>query len=273
MAGVPIPPAVLFALMAAVFTGLGLVFVAVRREWTRRHIGWFTAFAAGALMSVAVLHLLPEALATTPAAPLLMLAGFVVAFSLDSAILAMNRRSGRQDLWRLALVPLCAIAFHSFVDGIAYAVTFSVDFETGLATVMGLIFHEVPEGIILFTLLQRVGVTDRTAFVLSVLGAGLTTPLGAVTASVFVDDLGDDALGALFAITAGVLLFMGTSHLLPHVRGEPLRRKGPALVVGGLIGVASMLFHGHQHDHEHGGPHDHPETEEGPGHGDTHSSP
>ncbi len=242
--------AVLFAGVAAMVTTGGIMAVSIWREETRARAGWFAAFAAGALVSISLLHLLPEAFETTEQAPRLLMAGFAAAYFLNSGVLAFaGRKPNGHGALALALVPLLAISFHSFVDGMAYAVTFSADFTTGLLTVIGLIFHEVPEGIIVFTLLQRAGLSNRLAFILAFLGAALTTPLGALTTTIFLRDLSDMWIGTLFAMIAGVLLYIGTSHLLPHLDHEPLRRKIPALVLGGVIGITASLVHEHSHDH------------------------
>ncbi|MFP3944897.1 MAG: ZIP family metal transporter [Alphaproteobacteria bacterium] len=241
--------AVLFALAAAAVTTLGLVAVRLGAGWARERAGWFAAFAAGALISIAILHLIPEAFLATEHTPAWLLGGFAGAYFLNSGVLAFSNGS-RRPVMAAGVLPLAAIAFHSFVDGIAYAVTFSVDFATGVLTVIGLIFHEIPEGIIVFTLLQRAGFPDSRAFLLAFLGAALTTPLGALTGTLLLSDLDPATLGTLFAITAGVLLYIGTSHLLPHVDSEPLRRKVPALLLGGAIGVAASSIHARGDPHE-----------------------
>lgn len=256
--------AVLFALGAAAATTVGLAAAAVAQETTRRQAGWFAAFAAGALVSVALLHLVPEALELAPGAAAFMLAGFAGAYFLNSGVLAFAPANG--DHHYAGLIPFLAIAFHSFIDGLAYAVTFSIDFRTGFLTVIGLIFHEVPEGIIVFTLLQLAGFSNRQALILAFLGAAATTPIGALAGQLFLADLPVATLGGLFAVTAGVLLYIGTSHLLPHVNREPLVKKTTGLVLGGLIAFGAHILaphdHGHHdgennHDHENAADHNH----------------
>lgn len=235
---------VLFGLAAAAVTTIGLIAVRVWARWTRERAGWFAAFAAGALISIAILHLIPRAFEATEHTPGWLLAGFAGAYFLNSGVLAFSNERG--PAMSAGLVPFAAISFHSFVDGVAYAVTFSISYMTGVLTVIGLIFHELPEGIIVFTLLQRAGFSDRRAFLLAFLGAALTTPLGALMGTLMLSDLKPATLGTLFAVTAGVLLYIGTSHLLPHVDREPLRRKIPALLLGGAVGVAASSFHAHE---------------------------
>ena len=71
-----IPNAILFAFAAAAITTAGLGAVWVWHDWTRAKTGWFAAFAAGALISIAILHLLPNAFEAAPNAPAYLLAGF-----------------------------------------------------------------------------------------------------------------------------------------------------------------------------------------------------
>ncbi|MGF1456737.1 MAG: ZIP family metal transporter [Alphaproteobacteria bacterium] len=242
--------ALLFSVGAAAVTTSGLFAVAIWQEATRARTTWFVAFAAGALVSIALLHLLPEAFEATRAAPRFLMIGFAGAYFLNSGVLAFSNTGNGKRPWAVGILPFLAISFHSFVDGMAYAVTFSADFATGVLTVIGLIFHEVPEAIIVFTLLQRAGLPNRLSFAMAFFGAAVTTPAGTLFTGFFVQGLDPTSFGRLFAITAGILLYIGTSHLLPHLDPEPLRRKIPALLLGGSIGIGASLFHDHDsHDH------------------------
>jgi zinc and cadmium transporter len=52
------------------------------------------------------------------------------------------------------ITPALGIGFHSFVDGIIYAVTFNVSVFTGVLAAIGMVLHEFPEGVITYMLLQ-----------------------------------------------------------------------------------------------------------------------
>ncbi|MEM6627706.1 MAG: ZIP family metal transporter [Pseudomonadota bacterium] len=248
----PIPIAIFAATGAAAVTALGLVCVWLNAEWTRKNAGLFAAFAAGALTSVVLLHLAPEALGANSFASQWMLAGFFGGFLLNRGVLAWG---GEDSALTAGLTPALAIAAHSFVDGVVYAVTFSVSETTGFLTVVGLILHEAPEGVIVFTLLQRSGFNTRKALVYAFLAAGLTTPLGAVTAYPVIGAITPELLGAVFAATSGLLLYIAAAHLIPHVEREPMRRAVPALAVGVAVAAGAMLAHGPAHNHHHGHEH------------------
>ncbi len=252
-----VPAAVGFGLIAGTLTTLGLLAAVWRTAWTRDRAGLFAAFAAGALVTISLLHLTPEALAMSARGPQLMLIGFAFGFLLNRGVLALAEGRGRADLAG-GLTPALGIATHSFIDGVVYAVTFSVSFATGLLTAVGLVLHEVPEGVIVFALLRGAGFSTGHAFWLAFLAAAVTTPLGAAVAYPFVSSINEATLGDLFALAAGLLLYVGAGHLLPHVERERSRLATPVAALGALVGVAMTLTHSHgDHGHAHGGAHDH----------------
>lgn len=242
------PPALVFGLLAAAVTTLGLIGVVLTGDWARKQSGVLAAFAAGALMCVIILHLLPEAMATSPHAPGFMLAGFAGAYLLNRGVLAFAH-SPKTEKLASGVAPMLAIGLHSFIDGATYSVTFSFDWLSGAMTAIGLISHEAPEGIIVFTLLHRAGFSLRHAFWLAFLAAAATTPLGAAAAQPLVSGLPGAALGDVFALVAGLLLYVGAGHLLPHVEREPARKALPALAVGALVAIGAERLHADGHDH------------------------
>lgn len=243
------PPAIVFSLLAAAITTLGLVGVTLSPLRVNASMGLFAAFAAGVLVSVTLLHLAPHALLASRDAPALMFAGFASGFVLNRGVLTLAERQGGAQL-ALGVTPALGVAFHSLIDGVAYAVNFAVSFPTGLMTAAGLMMHELPEGVIVFGVLRGAGLKRPMAFLWAFLAAAATTPLGALAAQPLVGALEPQLLAHLFAFTAGVLLYVGAGHLLPHVERESSVAVLPVAAAGALVGVAMEAMH----DHDHGRP-------------------
>ncbi|MEM8615379.1 MAG: ZIP family metal transporter [Pseudomonadota bacterium] len=269
----------LFGLIAAFVTSLGLLAVSAKPGWSERHANVFGLVAAGLLLTLALLHIVPEAFALSPAAPIWLTAGFFGGMALNQTARWLAPDEGAQREGQVeALVPILAIGVHSFIDGIIYAITFTVSFTSGLFAVVGLILHEFPEGVIAYAILRRSGVSNRQSLLFAFLAAAATTPLGVIVSGPFLQGLGAQALGPLFAISAGLLLFVATGPLM-----APIREVAPALgfgAVGGGAGLAiGLLFlplpgHDHGHiGHRHGASvpssHGHHHSD-GHGHGDDH---
>ena len=74
---------------------------------------------------------------------------------------------------------------------------------------------------------------------LAFLAAGLTTPLGTLVSFPMVNSLDEQVLGALLALSAGALVYVGATHLLPRADQEP--RKYSVVALGGGVLVAVLI--------------------------------
>jgi len=240
-----------FGLIAAFVTTLGLLAVALRSDWSMRYANLFGLAAAGMLTAMAFLHILPEAFALSDTAPVWLTIGFFSGLLLHYLIRTFFPEREDSKLPSEAITPILAIACHSFIDGIVYSVTFAASFTAGVFAAVGLILHEFPEGVIAFAILRRHGVSNRDAFILAFLAAAATTPFGVVVSGPFMFGLGEDVLGSLFALSAGLLLFVATGPLMAPLKEVQPTRGLAALAVGVVIAI-SLLFApipGHDHDH------------------------
>lgn len=251
----------LFGLLATLVTSIGLFAVAIRSDWTARQSGLFSLAAGGMLITLTMMHILPEALHLGQGVPIFLLGGFFAGLLLTFAIRSLfpERAGGRAE----ALTPLLAVAIHSFLDGVIYSVTFAASFESGVYASTSLIMHEFAEGVIAFAILARHGYKVREALLWAFLAAGLTTPLGALVSGLFVSGLGPDVIAALYAISAGLLLYVATGPLMQPLKEEPPLRGMAALGFGMAVALALMVLpiHGHSaydQDHSHTDGHDHP---------------
>ncbi|RIJ23887.1 zinc ABC transporter permease [Henriciella barbarensis] len=252
----------LFGLIAASVTTVGLVIVARRATWTERNASIFGLAAAGMLATLAFLHIIPEAFHLSQQAPVWLAAGFFGGLLLHNAVaLLFPERPGRKPV-NIAFTPIIAIASHSFIDGIIYAVTFANSFESGLYASLGLILHEFPEGVIAFAIMKRAGVSNMKAFWIAFLAAAATTPAGALVSAPIMFMLEPELLGALFAMSAGLLLFVATGPLMaPLKETRPARGLGAiaAGVVAAMVIFLAPIHGGHHHDMNtvHDDDHDH----------------
>lgn len=250
-----------FGLIAAFVTTLGLLAVALRSDWSLRYADLFGLAAAGMLTAMAFLHIVPEAFALSPSAPVWLAVGFFAGLLLHYLIKTLFPEREDSQLPSEAITPILAIACHSFIDGVVYSVTFAASFSAGVFTAVGLILHEFPEGVIAFAILRRHGVSNRWAFIWAFLAAAATTPLGVLVSGPIMFGLGDEAIGSLFALSAGLLLFVATGPLMAPLRDVPPARGLAALSLGVAIAVTLLLMpiggHNHMgHDHDHSD-HDH----------------
>lgn len=239
-----------FGLFAALVTTIGLGVVARNSDWSERHASLFALAAGGMLLTLTLLYIAPEAMELSHRGPQFILGGFLAAFVINFLIGKIFRGRAATAQKSEAATPVIAIATHSFLDGIIYSVTFAASFKAGVFAALSLIVHEFPEGMIAFAILRHHGVSNRNAFLFAFLASAVTTPLGVVASAPFLHSVGMHVVGDLFAVSAGLLLYVATGPLLAPIRKESPARGLAALGVG--VGLAAMIIMSPLGGHTHG---------------------
>jgi zinc transporter ZupT len=232
------------SLIACGVTTVGIVVISQYKEWSRKRSTYFVSFAAGVLITVSFMHLIPESSEMSQSAPLFMLLGFLGLYLLNRFLnLYLCHEYDCPD-YAVGLVPILGIGLHSLIDGAIYSITFNVSIFTGVLAGIGMVFHEFPEGIITFVLLERGGFSPRRATWYAFLAAAFSTPLGTLISYPFVSRIDQPTLGALLALAAGALVYVGATHLLPEVAEQNRRYTVLTLAAGVVIGLIIIATKG-----------------------------
>jgi zinc transporter ZupT len=233
----------LASLCAAGVTATGVAVIRRFEDWALGNAPYFACFAAGVLISVSFLHILPRALGLSAYAPACLLGGYLLMHLFNRFVTAfVCDRPATKD-YAIGLVPMMGIALHSFIDGIIYSVTFSVSAFTGALAAIGMILHEFPEGVFTYVLMLRGGFSERKAAWGAILAASLTTPLGTLATYPIVSRIEPPVLAALLATSAGALIYVGATHLLPTAERDAQRYSLVALGLGVLVAIGIIATH------------------------------
>ena len=223
------------SLLAAFVTTTGIYVIRRFEKWGHKNTIYFICFAAGVLISVSFLHIIPKAFTMNAHAPFYLLAGYFGLHLFNRFVNAFVCDKNDKVHYAIGLVPMLGIGFHSFIDGVIYSITFTVSIFTGLLTATGMVLHEFPEGIITYLLLLRGGFSKRRSIVLAFIAAALTTPAGMLVSFPYISRIDESILGPLLSLSAGSLVYVGASHLLPQSETEHKRFSLIALATGILV--------------------------------------
>lgn len=233
--------AIVASLLAAGVTTTGLYVIRRFGTWGQHNATYFSCFAAGVLISVAFLHIIPHAFHMNGQAPVFLLGGYL-AFHLINRFIHAYVCDSTPDT-AIGLIPLLGIGLHSMLDGVVYAITFSVSVLTGTLAAIGMVLHEFPEGIVTYVLLLRSGFTPKKSWMLAFLAAALTTPIGTLLALPMIHQITEAVLGALLAVSAGALVYVGATHLLPLAEREDRPYSLAAMAGGVVVALGIILTH------------------------------
>ncbi|MBN2390401.1 MAG: ZIP family metal transporter [Anaerolineae bacterium] len=230
--------------LACAVTTIGIYIISRYERWGKEHSAYFMSFAAGVLISVSFMHIIPKSFEMNASAPAFLLVGFLGVYLSNRLLKLYVCHEYECTDYAMGIIPMLGIGFHSFIDGVIYAVTFNVSILTGVLAAIGMVLHEFPEGIVTFVLLDRAGFSRKKSAVYAFFAAALSTPLGALIAYPFINIIQRSTLGILLAISAGALVYVGASHLLPAVEQEQKRYSIFALAAGVLVAVGIIWSKG-----------------------------
>lgn len=229
---------ILFAsLLEAVVSFSGSFLVILGEEKIRKAVHYIVSFAVGALLGVAFLEIIPEALETSSIdviAPLI-LAGIILFFIIEKFLFWYHCHEGRCEVHTFTYLILWGDLLHNFIDGVIIALSFLADSTLGWATTFAVILHEIPQEIGDFSVLLHGGMEKRKAIFYNFL-VSLSTIFGALLtyyAGFFLEPFLPYAL----AIVAGNFIYIASTDLMPglHEVSSPKHSFGHIILI--ILGV------------------------------------
>lgn len=149
-----------------------------------------------------------------------------------------------KGLMKMGIFTAVAIAVHNFPEGIATFVAALKDPHLGIAITIAIAIHNIPEGVAVSVPIFCATGSRRKAFVYSLL-SGLAEPVGALLAYLFLMPiLSDLVFGSMFAVVAGIMVFISLDELLPTAREYGEAHLATYGLVGGMavMAVSLLLF-------------------------------
>lgn len=240
-----------------------------------RYLHHMVSLSVGVLLSVALLHLLPEAFESAQADVHtlfgLMLASLIGFFVLEKIALLRHshhheddghhhhKGHDRHEAGRGGVLILIGSSLHNLCDGVLVAAAFLTDPLLGLLTAASIIVHEVPHKLGDFVVLINAGLQRKRAFGL-ILFTSLCTAIGGGV-GYFVLQEAQNLVPYVLVIAASSFLYISVADLMPQMHERvTLADAVPQLLLVGIgvviiYGVTSFMHHGHDHGHDHA--HDH----------------
>jgi ZIP family zinc transporter/zinc and cadmium transporter len=209
--------AIAYALLAAGANVAGALAVVWPERRSLRVLDALIAVAAGFMVSVALIELIPEALRRGGAgAPVTILAGYLLVHFTQHT-LTQHFHFGEEThavSTTVSVTALAGLLLHTFVDGVAIASGFGVSDALGTLVFAAIGLHKLPEGLAIASLFLAAGWGRRVA-----VGAAAALGLATVAGVVATHAAAPLARHGL-ALAAGVTLYVGASNLVPEFQAR-----------------------------------------------------
>lgn len=255
-------------LLAGLTTGIGSALALTTKKTNVRPLVFSLGFSAGVMLYVSMVEIffkareaLTAGLGLRPGTWIAVLGffgGIALIGLIDNLIPAyeniheMKRVEDIHDtkaahnfkrLHRVGIFTAIAIAIHNFPEGMATFMAALKDPSLGIAIAAAIAIHNIPEGISVSIPIYYATGSRMKAFWLSLL-SGLAEPLGALIGfAVLLPFMNDVLFGALFAMVAGIMVYIAIDELLPSAERYGYHHLSiSGVVVGMLVMAVSLLM-------------------------------
>jgi zinc and cadmium transporter len=206
-------------------------------------IPWLVSYAVGALLGVAMLALLPAALAELPPSRVFatLLWGILLFFVLEKLVLWRHCHVHDCEVHDGSVVPvLVGDAFHNFVDGAVVAAAVMTSVPLGITTAFAVAAHEIPQEVGEFAILLHAGYSRGKALLLNVLSA--TASAAGAVAALLAFDMVPRLLPYFLALAAASFLYVAMADLIPGLHRGRTDAGSLRQILLIAAGIATMLI-------------------------------
>lgn len=207
--------------LAGLSTLLGTIIIFINKKKSNNIITSSLSFAAGVMITVSIIDLIPEGInylhkifklfPTILIISIFIVTGIILSMTIDKSINA--KREGK--LYKIGIIAMIAIILHNIPEGIATFISTESNLKIGLSLTIAIALHNIPEGISISVPIYYSTESKLKAFIYTLI-SGLSEPLGAIIAYLFLSNIMNDTImGLLMGLIAGIMLQISLFELLP----------------------------------------------------------
>ena len=228
----------LYGFIVALAEVLGGVVLVYRRRWNQRTQELLLALGAGFILALVFLNLIPASFETLGhSAALYMLIGFSILHFFEHTVVG-HLHFGEETHSHVMVSRLASLSavgglfVHAFFDGFAISIGMQFNFLLGLLIFIAVLLHKIPEGLTIASIMISASYA-RKKVLFAIFGIGLATLGGFVCALLF-GDVGARFTGIAFSVSAGTIVYVGASDLIPEIN-KSRDRIPPLVVFAGIL--------------------------------------
>ena len=217
--------------------------IGILKKPTPRLLSAYLGFAAGVMIAISFLELLPEALDLSPIIYIIVafIIGFFGMMVVDDLVPHIHPGLGDKEkpsIKRTSFMLIIGIAIHNMPEGLAISTGFTSMEKLGLIIAIGIALHDIPEAIITSAPMYASTKKRLKSFLISF--STVIPTLVALFIGIFVFKfISDVLLGIIMALTAGVMFYIAGDELVPCAERQHHTHSANA---GMALGVITVLL-------------------------------
>ena len=230
-------------ILAGISTLLGYLIIFINKKYQEKTIVFSLSFSAGILLSISILQLIPESYKLLKINDnILKIIIFLIILNigliLSNKISKIKYINNTNSLYRLGILSVIIIILHNIPEGIITYITTSNNILLGLKLTLGIAIHNIPEGITIAVPIYYSTLSKKKALLITSISAFSET-LGAILcALLFEKYITNSILSIILGITAALMIEISIKELLKEALNY---NKYKLTIISFLFGIIIML--------------------------------
>ena len=212
----------LLTIFAGLSTLLGIVPIFFKIKNINKFIVSSLSFASGVMFSISTFDLLIESLRifyyeyNIIITTLLFLTFFIIGFIMAKFI--NDKLDKYNDLYKVGLTSMIAIILHNIPEGILTFTAFNINQKLGLTLALAITFHNIPEGISIAVPIYY-STKSKTKVLIYTIVSALAEPIGALLAFLFLKNfVSNMMIGIMLSLVCGIMIYISLFELLKEAK-------------------------------------------------------
>lgn len=208
--------------LAGLSTIIGAFIIFLSKKKSLNFLIGGMSFASSVMLFLSLLDLMPESIyffnnVYTPFISIIICLiflsfGICISFIIDRVFPStFNEKS----LYKLGIITMIGIIIHNIPEGIATFITTQKNIKLGLSITIAIAMHNIPEGISIALPIYYYTRNFKKAFLYTFI-CGASEPFGAILAYLFIKP-DFFTFGAIYAVIAGIMIHISIYELLPEI--------------------------------------------------------
>lgn len=199
------------------------IFFKIKEKNLNKFISFCLSFSIAIMISISILDLIPTSFFEIVnfygigKTLIILLIAFIISYIIITYLSSLVEKESKGiDLYKLGILNMIVLILHNLPEGIATFLSSYHSIDLGLRLSVAIMLHNIPEGISIAVPIYYATGSRRKA-IKSTLISGLSEPLGAILAYVFLKRFVSELMiSIVLIVVAGLMITLSIQEMLPR---------------------------------------------------------
>lgn len=226
------------------------IFFKIKEKNLSKFISFCLSFSIAIMISISILDLIPTSFFEIVnfygigKTLIILLIAFIISYIIITYLSSLVEKESKGiDLYKLGILNMIVLILHNLPEGIATFLSSYHSIDLGLRLSIAIMLHNIPEGIsIAVPIYYATG--SRKKAIKSTLISGLSEPLGAILAYVFLKRFVSELMiSIVLIVVAGLMITLSIQEMLPRaLKYKENKWIYLGLIIGTILVILNVMI-------------------------------